>query len=463
MGDSHGRVYRRYLINAGENTQRLCMEHRVKTLKVCGVFLCRSSAAYCGGLGGLHFSMADSGSATLEIRGPHKARKIVDNYQHFVRRKWPRLNMVSVQSAGSQWAKYEDSNLIQTLAITLTKSLPKSQAEQQPCCHWCNLESSDSDTSGESESESSSSESDDDESEGESESSGLKSASDEREAVDEEVALCYIFRVFKSIHPGGNSVVAGSSSRVIAVVDCRSASHVQSLVHSVHLRRKSCTHSPSFVFHLAPKEVVRLAEYQRWCQSFPANETTHVYVHHSNYNGPKQDLLRSSAQWTAKLKVAAPALFPIEFDSARSEVRSAVLTKYLLFETQENAVDESACAESLDLESCKVEAKRLLGIDPNALDIDPELTDCTPLATQQRSRKRMRSCKSGILFLGTGASKPSRLRGCSSILVELGHGKFTRRFLLPLRIAFRRKRLFPSGCWRRDLHPIGEVFRRGRS
>ena len=407
MGSGEGRVYRRYLLNAGGNTQRLCMEHRVKTQQFYGVFLSRGSAEYCGGLGGIHFSMADSGSSTLEIRGPQRVQRMITNYKHFVRRKYPNLRMVHMQSSCSQFAKYEDSTLLQTLAVTLRKSDKKIQSKR--FCHWCAL---DEDTDDD--------EDEDDDEEEESESSDESSSEDEEsgdELEPEDVALCYVFRVFGHVHQDGRHVKEHSPSVVIAVVDCPSEEHVTSLTQSTHLGCKGCVHNPSMIFHLAHKRVVECEEYVRWCESFGETETTHVFVHHSVGQGSKQDLFRSSARWTTKLSVAAPSLFQVDFRTGwNPALKSLVLTKYYLFAGKDDRVDQSGCVKDIDLDTCEAEAKLLTGMqDPNAIDIDDDVVESDVV---RNGRKRRRSSSSSLTFLGTGAAKPSRLRGCSSILVE---------------------------------------------
>ena len=60
----------RYLINAGEGCQRLCMEHRVRLSKLDQVFLTRITADTVGGLPGLLLTMADQGRSAVKIYGP---------------------------------------------------------------------------------------------------------------------------------------------------------------------------------------------------------------------------------------------------------------------------------------------------------------------------------------------------------------------------------------------------------
>ena len=61
---------RRFIIDVGEGTQRLCIEHKVRLVKVDAVLLTRLSPQTNSGLPGLCLTAIDSGRTHLDLVGP---------------------------------------------------------------------------------------------------------------------------------------------------------------------------------------------------------------------------------------------------------------------------------------------------------------------------------------------------------------------------------------------------------
>lgn len=60
---------RRYMLNVGENTQRLCKEHRIKLRSVEHVFTTSLAPTTVAGLPGVIFGLADVGAPSLTVHG----------------------------------------------------------------------------------------------------------------------------------------------------------------------------------------------------------------------------------------------------------------------------------------------------------------------------------------------------------------------------------------------------------
>ena len=78
---------RRYLFNAGEGTQRFCMEHHVRLGKIKSVFLSGLSSSNTGGLPGILMSVSDMGTSDIEICGPPGTGAFIHATRYFLRRK----------------------------------------------------------------------------------------------------------------------------------------------------------------------------------------------------------------------------------------------------------------------------------------------------------------------------------------------------------------------------------------
>lgn len=76
----------RYLFNVGEGLQRFCMEHKVRLVKVDGLFFTRPTTETMGGLPGMLLTLADMGKRVLGVHGPTGLADYLYGLRHFMRR-----------------------------------------------------------------------------------------------------------------------------------------------------------------------------------------------------------------------------------------------------------------------------------------------------------------------------------------------------------------------------------------
>eukprot|EP00941_MAST-03F_sp_MAST-3F-sp1_P004562 g4562.t1 len=86
----------RLLFNVGENTQRICMDNKIKLRKLSSVFFSRLDADSCLGAPGLIMTLSGFGSATVQFVGPVGTSKFVHASRHFVKRRWPEVTSTEI-------------------------------------------------------------------------------------------------------------------------------------------------------------------------------------------------------------------------------------------------------------------------------------------------------------------------------------------------------------------------------
>ncbi|KAI8817703.1 beta-lactamase-like protein [Fimicolochytrium jonesii] len=74
----------RYLFNAGEGTQRFCLEQRVRLGKLTNLFLSRVQWDACGGIPGMLLSLADAGNKKITVHGGKNLTHFMAATRHFV-------------------------------------------------------------------------------------------------------------------------------------------------------------------------------------------------------------------------------------------------------------------------------------------------------------------------------------------------------------------------------------------
>ena len=82
---------RRFIVDAGEGTQRLCIEHKVRLVKVDAIFLTRLSPETNSGLPGMCLTAIDSGKLELDLVGPTGTRAFYHSTRYWMRR--PQFNI----------------------------------------------------------------------------------------------------------------------------------------------------------------------------------------------------------------------------------------------------------------------------------------------------------------------------------------------------------------------------------
>src|SRR5688500_7782519 len=78
ISTTEDQILQRCLVNAPEELQRLCVEHRIKTSMISTVLLTSSAYTSAQGLAGLHFALSDVGGAEMKIRGPRGTSEFVN-------------------------------------------------------------------------------------------------------------------------------------------------------------------------------------------------------------------------------------------------------------------------------------------------------------------------------------------------------------------------------------------------
>ncbi|KAM3577138.1 hypothetical protein VYU27_001055 [Nannochloropsis oceanica] len=77
----------RFMLNVGEGTQRLAMEHKVRLTRFDHIFLTALTPEALGGLPGMLLTMADCGKTAISIHGPVGLRALLRSTSHFMRRE----------------------------------------------------------------------------------------------------------------------------------------------------------------------------------------------------------------------------------------------------------------------------------------------------------------------------------------------------------------------------------------
>lgn len=76
----------RYLFNAGEGAQRVCINSRTKLQQINHLFLTSSNWVNTGGLPGLLLTLADGGTKAVGVTGPNNLHHLLYSTRHFVTR-----------------------------------------------------------------------------------------------------------------------------------------------------------------------------------------------------------------------------------------------------------------------------------------------------------------------------------------------------------------------------------------
>ncbi|GBG23838.1 Zinc phosphodiesterase ELAC protein 2 [Hondaea fermentalgiana] len=214
LEDEAHKVYGRILFDAGEGTQRLCAQFRVKSAKVRAICLTTLDAATAGGVGGIYFSLADAGAPTLAVRGPQGTLDFVNAHKRFIPRRWPEVNAVDVGRAACHQAKYEELDLVDLLMVTL-RAGENAVEKQSNYCHWCAVdrarETSDSSDDDDDDDEEEEDDDDDDEEEEEDDDEDddeedQKDQKDQEEQEEKEAtSIVYLVRLWQRINYDGKS------------------------------------------------------------------------------------------------------------------------------------------------------------------------------------------------------------------------------------------------------------------
>eukprot|EP00944_MAST-04C_sp_MAST-4C-sp1_P006382 g6382.t1 len=107
----------RYIFNVCEGTQRFCMEHHLKVVKVNCIFLSGLCATYSGGLPGMLMTMSDAGNLSANICGPPGSGRFLMSTKPFFRRSNLDVSVHECFPSKNKFAVYCDAVLTVTCVV----------------------------------------------------------------------------------------------------------------------------------------------------------------------------------------------------------------------------------------------------------------------------------------------------------------------------------------------------------
>ncbi|KAH9253646.1 hypothetical protein BASA81_008264 [Batrachochytrium salamandrivorans] len=393
LSRTESRVLFRAIFNPNEGLQRdlLGLQWSTSQLSLIG-FTSLVPSKTCG-MAGLYFAMSDMGAGTLRIRGPTLTKAFVAAWQPFVRRKFPVLECKEVESLSGKQARVEQLGGVTLVSVSL-KPCPSGSV-----CVWCLREEEESS----SEEEESSSEEED-----------VLSSSEEEEthaaplppslhrpvfAQTPSASLCYLMQ----IENGGE---------VMAVVDCPSLQEAEWLSVNPHLQFRCAKHAPVVVVHLTSEHICQSIAYVAWQQRQQQESptTTHVFAHQSHTT--HRHFSPYVLQWQHALHVAAPQVYRAPTLPHKHPQWVSISNNTVIVTSPQQQLDDGDRAA--DVVAATVQ-------DENEIQLEED--DCQSNKVAKTDDKEEGSDDAFVLFLGTGAAKPSPFRGLSACLVGLGAGR----------------------------------------
>ena len=107
----------RYIFNVCEGTQRFCLEHHLKVVKVNCIFLSGLCATYSGGLPGMLMTMSDAGNLSANICGPPGSGRFLMSTKPFLRRSTLDVSVNECFPSKNKFAVYCDAVLTVTCVV----------------------------------------------------------------------------------------------------------------------------------------------------------------------------------------------------------------------------------------------------------------------------------------------------------------------------------------------------------
>lgn len=222
-------------------------------------------------------------------------------------------------------------------------------------------------------------------------------------------------------------VGAPTPGPIILIISCPSMDFVDSLSsHSGFepLMADSKTGRNMFIFHISPDHVIASPVYQSWMQRF-SPKTQHVAMHGAAKKGEKIDLLQSpykaSLAMLMKLNKIDSQIFPIPSTSTHptlsqelpaSITRAECLMKANLQPIASFGIDKTEIPAPLKLSE--------VSVSPDLELLLQEYNKKKEFAYKSAPEylKNLTSEEAEIVFLGTGAAIPNKLRTVTSIFVN---------------------------------------------
>jgi len=118
------------MLNVGEGTQRLAMEHKVRLTRFDHLFLTALTPEALGGLPGMLLTMADCGKTAISIHGPVGLRALLRATSHFMRRE--DLKIIIREYGTTGLAMQGPTLAMHALPLLSTSSPSAPGTEQEP-------------------------------------------------------------------------------------------------------------------------------------------------------------------------------------------------------------------------------------------------------------------------------------------------------------------------------------------
>ncbi|KAH9093307.1 hypothetical protein Ae201684P_008963 [Aphanomyces euteiches] len=408
----------RYLFNAGEGLQRLCMEHRVRLAKLQHVCLTQVNSSTVGGLPGLILTVSDTGKKGLKIVGPTGTHAFMRATRHFLYR--PNFKMdVQDLTASSGSVIQDESMTLQPVVVTDEHSSTSATVSDSSPTKRIKV-STPPVTSV----------------------SYIGETPTQRGKFLIQKALA--FGVPKgplcgALHRGedvtiqvnGEDVVVKSVDCVspsipgtaFAILACPTVGTIDSLVEMPHFKRYQGKDGKdgvkmSLLVHLGNLDVLSHPRYTEWVKAF-GPQAQHILVNHPAC--PMWTVFRSSVTLQAQLHHVFPSNFaathhevaPAETIDAKfgNAVIGQSLLKYTLVPAAKQGFERSQCFQPLDVKALQAETNSILA------DANIEVNSIETLA---RIETPSDAPDGRVTLLGTGSAIPSKYRNVTSNLIEFG-------------------------------------------
>ncbi|KAF0711810.1 Aste57867_5068 [Aphanomyces stellatus] len=409
----------RYLFNAGEGLQRLCMEHRVRLGKMHHVCLTELNSSTTGGLPGLILTVSDTGKKGLNVMGPTGTKAFMRATRHFLYR--PNFAMeVDDLTTSSPPIVQDDTMTMRAVVVDDAGFNSSSKASTSADSPNKRTKVSGPTTTSVSYI-------------GETPTQRGKFLIQKALALGvPKGPLCGALHRGEdvTIQVHGEDVVVksvdcvspSSPGTAFAIVACPTVATVGSLVEAPQFkpyRNDGDGVKMALLVHLGKLEVLAHPTYVQWVQSF-GSHVQHVLVNHVEC--PKWTVFRSSATLQAQLH----HVFPSNYAAPHHEIAPATsvaldfgsatigqsMLKFTLVPVAKQGFDRSACFQPLDLETIRLETQKTLSDANVSLTAESDASSL-PLPDNDTTTGR-------VTFLGTGSALPSKYRNVTSNVVEFG-------------------------------------------
>ncbi|ETW09117.1 hypothetical protein, variant 1 [Aphanomyces invadans] len=404
----------RYLFNAGEGLQRLCMEHRVRLAKLHHVCLTEIASSTVGGLPGLILTVSDTGKKGLNVFGPTGTKAFFRATRHFLHRPAFAMEVQDLTTASPKVVQNE-SMALQPVVVD------DAVDEAAPAT-----------------------------------TSGSPTHKRAKTSTAAPISVSYIvetptqrgkFLIQKALalgvpkgplcgklHRGEDVVidVNGASVTVksidcvstsspgvaFAIVACPTIGTIASLTQKQQFasyQQPGAVVKMSLLVHLGNAQVLKHPQYIQWVQSFGA-QTQHILVNHKEC--PQWTVFRASATLQTQLhdlfpsNYAAPHHEVAPMESISLDFGEAIvgqpLLKYTLTPAAKQGIDRSGVMQPLNLHAIQLDAQQMLAeakIDLNGRAV--------PSPNSELGQGH-------VTFLGTGSAIPSKYRNVTSNLIAIG-------------------------------------------